>query len=154
MITGWTIPLRYDYYEGEEVYIKFNDESATAITENWLRQNLKIKLNPHKTNIAAQSFNNEKDFNNNNNNSYSKTRNEGDYPSELEISDVKWDPENVTARLKIWPKSLKSITGATLTVTIKNTKDYPKILLKHIIQLTKRHCQNNQSLFQQQYKQQ
>ncbi|AJR12312.1 Uncharacterised protein [Mesomycoplasma dispar] len=124
LITGWTIPLRYDYYEGEEVYIKFNDESATAITENWLRQNLKIKLNPHKTNIAAQSFNNEKNFNNNI--SYSKTRNEGDYPSELEISDVKWDPENVTARLKIWPKSLKSIIGATLTVTIKNTKDYPK----------------------------
>ncbi|MDW2911724.1 hypothetical protein R7W79_03580, partial [Mesomycoplasma ovipneumoniae] len=46
---AWSHPLRYDYYEGEQVYVRFNQEAGTAITEDWLKKNLKVQLIPHQT---------------------------------------------------------------------------------------------------------
>ncbi|MDW2913848.1 hypothetical protein R7X13_03475, partial [Mesomycoplasma ovipneumoniae] len=56
--SAWSHPLRYDYYEGEQVYVRFNQEAGTAITEDWLKKNLKVQLIPHQThgntNVANQ----------------------------------------------------------------------------------------------------
>ncbi|WP_341488149.1 hypothetical protein [Mesomycoplasma ovipneumoniae] len=47
--SAWSHPLRYDYYEGEQIYVRFNKEAGTAITMEWLKQNIKVELIPHTT---------------------------------------------------------------------------------------------------------
>uniref|UniRef100_UPI003080ADB8 hypothetical protein n=1 Tax=Mesomycoplasma ovipneumoniae TaxID=29562 RepID=UPI003080ADB8 len=47
--SAWSHPLRYDYYEGEQVYVRFNEEAGTAITLDWLKDNLKVELIPNRT---------------------------------------------------------------------------------------------------------
>ncbi|AJR12206.1 Uncharacterised protein [Mesomycoplasma dispar] len=131
LIRGWTIPIRYDYYEGEEVYIKFNPEAATAITKEWLKNNLSIKLNEFGATSSKNPDPNLKDLNNTSTISNGKV-----LPGQLEITEVEWDAKNVTAKLKLRPKSLKSIVGSTLTVTIKDTTKIDENPMSNSVSIT------------------
>ncbi|WNM14649.1 hypothetical protein [Mesomycoplasma ovipneumoniae] len=97
---AWSHPLRYDYYEGEQVYIKFNKEAGTAITLDWLKQNLKLELMPHRTHggaVASGQTNVEKELS-----SATKYQEKakGEFNTDVTLSDLKWDPEKTTATLK------------------------------------------------------
>ncbi|WP_341491107.1 DUF1410 domain-containing protein [Mesomycoplasma ovipneumoniae] len=121
---AWSHPLRYDYYEGEQVYIKFNKEAGTAITLDWLKQNLKLKLMPHRTHggvVTSGQQNVEKELSSASN---YEVKPKGEFNTEVTLSDLKWDPENTTATLKVQPRSLKSIVAATIKITIKDVTNY------------------------------
>ncbi|MDW2924568.1 DUF1410 domain-containing protein, partial [Mesomycoplasma ovipneumoniae] len=121
---AWSHPLRYDYYEGEQLYVRFNEQAGTAITMDWLKKNLKVELIPHQTHGNRNVQNQqpvEKDLSMVTN--YSPEQ-KGRFKSEVTLSDLKWDPERVTATFKLQPKTLKSIVGAQIKVTMKDINNY------------------------------
>ncbi|WP_341491763.1 DUF1410 domain-containing protein [Mesomycoplasma ovipneumoniae] len=121
---AWSHPLRYDYYEGEQVYIKFNKEAGTAITLDWLKQNLKLELIPHRTHIGAVTQgqrNVEKELSSA---AEYQEKAKGEFNADVTLSDLKWDPEKTTATLKVQPRTLKSIVAATIKITIKDVNNY------------------------------
>ncbi|WP_337897161.1 hypothetical protein, partial [Mesomycoplasma ovipneumoniae] len=121
---AWSHPLRYDYYEGEQVYVRFNEQAGTAITMEWLKQNLKAELIPHRTHGNANAPNQnpvEKDLSTVTD--YSPGQ-KGRFKGEVTLSDLKWDPKRVTATFKLQPKTLKSIVGAQIKVTMKDINNY------------------------------
>ncbi|MBG0730702.1 hypothetical protein [Mycoplasma sp. 'Moose RK'] len=148
--SGWSHPIRYDYYEGEQIYIKFNKEAATAINIDWLKNNLKLELIPHHSYSSSSIIsNNTTDFQSEATQGYSPLRVEREitkFKRYLTISDLKWDPETVTASLKIQPTNLKSIIGAQVKITIKNVNNYHLDPTKE--------CSTSQSGSQQQQQQQ
>ncbi|WP_337902447.1 DUF1410 domain-containing protein [Mesomycoplasma ovipneumoniae] len=122
--SAWSHPLRYDYYEGEQIYVRFNKEAGTAITLDWLKQNLKAELIPHRTHGNANTTNQnpvEKDLSTV---TYYSPEQKGRFKGEVTLSDLKWDPERVTATFKLQPKTLKSIVGAQIKVTMKDINNY------------------------------
>ncbi|WP_337896006.1 DUF1410 domain-containing protein [Mesomycoplasma ovipneumoniae] len=122
--SAWSHPLRYDYYEGEQVYVRFNEQAGTAITTDWLKNNLKVELIPHQTHGNRNVQNQqpvEKDLSTVT--SYSPVQ-KGHFKGEVTLSDLKWDPERVTATFKLQPKTLKSIVGAQIQITMKDINNY------------------------------
>ncbi|WP_341489889.1 hypothetical protein [Mesomycoplasma ovipneumoniae] len=121
---AWSHPLRYDYYEGEQIYVRFNQEAGTAITEKWLKDNLKVRLIPNTTHSGRQTAAQqpvEKELTNIG--SYSQ-KNRGQFNGDVVLSDLQWDPLKTTATFKLQPKSLKSIVGAQIQITIKDINKY------------------------------
>ncbi|MHA0271662.1 hypothetical protein ACXYXD_03510, partial [Mesomycoplasma ovipneumoniae] len=122
--SAWSHPLRYDYYEGEQIYVRFNKEAGTAITLDWLKNNLKVKLIPNTTHGGRQGANQqpvEKEL----------TRTGSYIPkppkqfnADLTLSDLEWDPLKTTATFKLQPKSLKSIVGAQIQITMNDINNY------------------------------
>ncbi|MDW2913912.1 hypothetical protein R7X13_03800, partial [Mesomycoplasma ovipneumoniae] len=51
-------------------------------------------------------------------------KSKGQFNQEVTLSDLKWDPERVTATFKLQPKTLKSIVGAQIKVTMKDINNY------------------------------
>ncbi|WP_337896249.1 DUF1410 domain-containing protein [Mesomycoplasma ovipneumoniae] len=122
--SAWSHPLRYDYYEGEQIYVRFNKEAGTAITLDWLKNNLKVKLIPNKTHGGRQGANQspvEKDLTSSG--SYTPKA-AGQFGSDVTLSDLQWDPLKTTATFKFQPKSLKSIVGAQIQITMKDINNY------------------------------
>ncbi|WP_337899056.1 hypothetical protein [Mesomycoplasma ovipneumoniae] len=122
--SAWSHPLRYDYYEGEQIYVRFNKEAGTAINIDWLKQNLKVRLIPNTTHSGTQTAAQqpvEKELTNIG--SYSQ-KNRGQFNSDVVLSDLQWDPLKTTATFKLQPKSLKSIVGAQIQITIKDINKY------------------------------
>ncbi|MDW2861809.1 hypothetical protein R7U32_02330, partial [Mesomycoplasma ovipneumoniae] len=123
--SAWSHPLRYDYYEGEQVYIRFNKEAGTAINKDWLKKNLKVKLIPNKTYSTTQSTNQnpvEKELTDAGK-QYSEKQ-EGQFNPNVVLSGLEWDPQKVTATFRLQPKSLKSIVAAQIQITIKDVTKY------------------------------
>ncbi|MDW2918751.1 DUF1410 domain-containing protein, partial [Mesomycoplasma ovipneumoniae] len=121
---AWSHPLRYDYYEGEQVYVRFNEQAGTAITMDWLKQNLEVELIPHRTHQNTHVANQqpvEKDLSTV---TTYQPKPEGQFNNDVVLSDLKWDPERVTATFKLQPKTLKSIVGAQIKVTMKDINNY------------------------------
>ncbi len=121
---AWSHPLRYDYYEGEQVYVRFNEQAGTAITMDWLKKNLKVQLIPHRTHGNTNVQNQqpvEKDLSTASN--YQQQQ-KGSFPTDVTLSDLKWDPQRLTATFKLQPKTLKSIVGAQIKVTMKDINNY------------------------------
>ncbi|WP_341515658.1 hypothetical protein [Mesomycoplasma ovipneumoniae] len=121
---AWSHPLRYDYYEGEQIYVRFNKEAGTAITLDWLKNNLKVKLIPNTTHGGRQGANQqpvEKDLTSSGSYTPKAARQFG---SDVTLSDLKWDPLKTTATFKFQPKSLKSIVGAQIQITMKDINNY------------------------------
>ncbi|WP_341491823.1 DUF1410 domain-containing protein [Mesomycoplasma ovipneumoniae] len=122
--SAWSHPLRYDYYEGEQVYVRFNEQAGTAITEDWLKKNLKVQLIPHQTHGNKSVTNQqpvEKDLSTV---TTYQPKAKGQFNQEVTLSDLKWDPERLTATFKLQPKTLKSIVGAQIKVTMKDINNY------------------------------
>ncbi|MDW2914359.1 DUF1410 domain-containing protein [Mesomycoplasma ovipneumoniae] len=122
--SAWSHPLRYDYYEGEQIYVRFNKEAGTAINEDWLKENLQVKLIPYTTHSGTQTANQQpvkKELTSVTN--YTEQP-KGQFNSEVVLSDLKWDPQKLTATFRLQPKSLKSIVGAQIQVTIKDVDNY------------------------------
>ncbi|WNM16184.1 DUF1410 domain-containing protein [Mesomycoplasma ovipneumoniae] len=122
--SAWSHPLRYDYYEGEQVYVRFNEQAGTAITMDWLKQNLEVELIPHRTHQNLNVVNQQpvKKFLSSVTN-YTQQQ-KGHFNNDVVLSDLKWDPQRVTATFKLQPKTLKSIVGAQIKVTMKDTNNY------------------------------
>ncbi|MDF9627881.1 hypothetical protein Q4497_03015 [Mesomycoplasma ovipneumoniae] len=121
---AWSHPLRYDYYEGEQIYVRFNQEAGTAITEKWLKDNLKVKLIPNTTHSGNQGQNQravEKELTNSGSYTPKPVR---QFNGDLTLSDLQWDPLKTTATFKLQPKSLKSIVGAQIQITMKDINNY------------------------------
>ncbi|MDW2915881.1 hypothetical protein R7Z46_03030, partial [Mesomycoplasma ovipneumoniae] len=124
MESAWSHPLRYDYYEGEQVYVRFNEEAGTAITLDWLKDNLKVKLIPNRTHSGPQSPNlNPVEKALTTSGGYSP-KSKGQFNNDVVLSDLKWDPQRVTATFKLQPKSLKSIVGAQIKITMNDKNKY------------------------------
>ncbi|MDW2906463.1 DUF1410 domain-containing protein [Mesomycoplasma ovipneumoniae] len=121
---AWSHPLRYDYYEGEQVYIKFNKEAGTAITLDWLKQNLKLELIPHRTHIGRVTHGQQDVTKKLSEAGQYVEKPEGEFNTDVTLSNLKWDPEKTTATLKVQPRSLKSIVAATIKITIKDVNNY------------------------------
>ncbi|WP_341500913.1 DUF1410 domain-containing protein [Mesomycoplasma ovipneumoniae] len=121
---AWSHPLRYDYYEGEQVYIKFNKEAGTAITLDWLKQNLKLELIPHRTHIGQRTHGQQDVTKQLSEAGTYQEKTKGDFNADVTLSNLKWDPEKTTATLKVQPRSLKSIVAATIKITIKYVNNY------------------------------
>ncbi|MDW2891201.1 DUF1410 domain-containing protein [Mesomycoplasma ovipneumoniae] len=121
---AWSHPLRYDYYEGEQVYIKFNKEAGTAITLDWLKQNLKLELIPHRTHIGKVTKGQENVEKKLSEAGSYHEKTKGEFNTDVTLSNLKWDPEKTTATLKVQPRSLKSIVAATIKITIKDVDNY------------------------------
>ncbi|WP_143825322.1 hypothetical protein [Mesomycoplasma ovipneumoniae] len=121
---AWSHPLRYDYYEGEQVYIKFNKEAGTAITLDWLKQNLKLELIPHRTHIGRVTTGQENVEKKLSEAGSYHEKTKGEFNTDVTLSNLKWDPEKTTATLKVQPRSLKSIVAATIKITIKDVNNY------------------------------
>ncbi|MDW2892893.1 DUF1410 domain-containing protein [Mesomycoplasma ovipneumoniae] len=121
---AWSHPLRYDYYEGEQVYIKFNKEAGTAITLDWLKQNLKLELIPHRTHIGRVTKGQENVEKKLSEAGAYHEKTKGEFNTDVTLSNLKWDPEKTTATLKVQPRSLKSIVAATIKITIKDVNNY------------------------------
>ncbi|MDW2910126.1 hypothetical protein R7W80_02950, partial [Mesomycoplasma ovipneumoniae] len=122
--SAWSHPLRYDYYEGEQIYVRFNKEAGTAINIEWLKNNLKVKLIPNKTHGGRQGANQnpvEKELTNSGSYQQKQAR---QFNRDVTLSDLKWDPLKTTATFKLQPKSLKSIVGAQIQITIKDINNY------------------------------
>ncbi|WP_341492315.1 DUF1410 domain-containing protein [Mesomycoplasma ovipneumoniae] len=122
--SAWSHPLRYDYYEGEQIYVRFNKEAGTAINIDWLKQNLKVRLIPNKTHSGNQGQNQrpvEKELTNSGSYTPKPAR---QFNDDLTLSDLQWDPLKTTATFKLQPKSLKSIVGAQIQITIKDINKY------------------------------
>ncbi|MDO6829976.1 DUF1410 domain-containing protein [Mesomycoplasma ovipneumoniae] len=123
MESAWSHPLRYDYYEGEQVYVRFNEEAGTAITLDWLKDNLKVELIPNRTHGGSSPNLNPVEKELTRSGSYSP-KSKGQFNSDVTLSDLKWDPQRVTATFKLQPKSLKSIVGAQIKITMKDKHKY------------------------------
>ncbi|MCN0157953.1 DUF1410 domain-containing protein [Mesomycoplasma ovipneumoniae] len=123
MESAWSHPLRYDYYEGEQVYVRFNEEAGTAITLDWLKNNLKVELIPNRTHGGSSSNLNPVEKELISSGSYSE-KPKGQFNNDVVLSDLKWDPQRVTATFKLQPKSLKSIVGAQIKITMKDKHKY------------------------------
>ncbi|MCP9306778.1 DUF1410 domain-containing protein [Mesomycoplasma ovipneumoniae] len=121
---AWSHPLRYDYYEGEQVYIKFNKEAGTAITLDWLKQNLKLELIPHRTHIGQRTHGQQDVTKELSEAGTYQEKTKGEFNTNVTLSNLKWDPEKTTATLKVQPRSLKSIVAATIKITIKDVDNY------------------------------
>ncbi|MDW2915995.1 hypothetical protein R7Z46_03615, partial [Mesomycoplasma ovipneumoniae] len=122
--SAWSHPLRYDYYEGEQIYVRFNKEAGTAINIEWLKNNLKVKLIPNKTHGGRQGANQnpvEKELTNSGSYQQKQAR---QFNRDVTLSDLKWDPLKTTATFKLQPKSLKSIVAAQIQITIKDINNY------------------------------
>ncbi|WNM13193.1 DUF1410 domain-containing protein [Mesomycoplasma ovipneumoniae] len=122
--SAWSHPLRYDYYEGEQIYVRFNKEAGTAINIDWLKNNLKVKLIPNKTHSGGNQPNQqpvEKDLSSVGTYNEKAIRNFG---GDVTLSDLQWDPLKTTATFKLQPKSLKSIVGSQIQITIKDINKY------------------------------
>ncbi|WNM16203.1 hypothetical protein [Mesomycoplasma ovipneumoniae] len=122
--SAWSHPLRYDYYEGEQVYVRFNEQAGTAITEDWLKKNLKVQLIPHQTHGNKSVTNQqpvEKDLSTV---TTYQPKQKGQFNNDVVLSDLKWDPQRLTATFKLQPKTLKSIVGAQIKVTMKDINNY------------------------------
>ncbi|MHA0305485.1 hypothetical protein ACXYXB_03415, partial [Mesomycoplasma ovipneumoniae] len=122
--SAWSHPLRYDYYEGEQVYVRFNEQAGTAITMEWLKQNLEVELIPHRTHQNTNVANQQpvkKALSTVTN--YTQQQ-KGQFNRDVVLSDLKWDPQRLTATFKLQPKTLKSIVGAQIKVTMKDTNNY------------------------------
>ncbi|MDW2930769.1 hypothetical protein R7X80_02815 [Mesomycoplasma ovipneumoniae] len=122
--SAWSHPLRYDYYEGEQIYVRFNKEAGTAINIDWLKNNLKVKLIPNTTHSGNQGQNQrpvEKELTNSGSYQQEQPRH---FKQDLTLSDLEWDPLKTTATFKLQPKSLKSIVGAQIQITIKDINNY------------------------------
>ncbi|WP_337898976.1 hypothetical protein, partial [Mesomycoplasma ovipneumoniae] len=122
--SAWSHPLRYDYYEGEQVYVRFNEQAGTAITTDWLRNNLKVKLIPHQTHSNTNAQNQqpvEKDLSSAGDYNAKAIRQFG---GDVTLSDLKWDPLKSTATFRLQPKTLKSIVGAQIQITMKDINNY------------------------------
>ncbi|MDW2911635.1 hypothetical protein R7W79_03065, partial [Mesomycoplasma ovipneumoniae] len=122
--SAWSHPLRYDYYEGEQIYVRFNKEAGTAINIEWLKNNLKVKLIPNKTHGGRQGANQnpvEKELTNSGSYQQKQAR---EFNRDVTLSDLKWDPLKTTATFRLQPKSLKSIVGAQIQITIKDINKY------------------------------
>ncbi|MDW2933708.1 hypothetical protein R7X53_03420, partial [Mesomycoplasma ovipneumoniae] len=121
---AWSHPLRYDYYEGEQVYVRFNEQAGTAITMDWLKENLEVELIPHRTHQNLNVVNQQpvkKALSTVTN--YTQQQ-KGHFNNDVVLSDLKWDPQRLTATFKLQPKTLKSIVGAQIKVTMKDTNNY------------------------------
>ncbi|MDW2907188.1 hypothetical protein R7W53_02670, partial [Mesomycoplasma ovipneumoniae] len=122
--SAWSHPLRYDYYEGEQIYVRFNKEAGTAINEKWLKENIKVKLIPNRTHRGGNQRNQdpvEKEL------SSVGTYNEKairKFGGDVTLSNLEWDPLKTTATFRLQPKSLKSIVGAQIQITIKDINKY------------------------------
>ncbi|MDW2934357.1 hypothetical protein R7038_03165, partial [Mesomycoplasma ovipneumoniae] len=122
--SAWSHPLRYDYYEGEQIYVRFNKEAGTAINEKWLKENIKVKLIPNRTHSGGNQHNQdpvEKEL------SSVGTYNEKairKFGGDVTLSNLEWDPLKTTATFRLQPKSLKSIVGAQIQITIKDINKY------------------------------
>ncbi|MFU0909565.1 DUF1410 domain-containing protein [Mesomycoplasma ovipneumoniae] len=122
--SAWSHPLRYDYYEGEQVYVRFNEQAGTAITMDWLKQNLEVELIPHRThgNVNVANQNPVKKALSSAGQYTQKSK--GNFNNDVVLSDLKWDPQRLTATFKLQPKTLKSIVGAQIKVTMKDINNY------------------------------
>ncbi|MHA0322490.1 hypothetical protein ACXYVC_03695, partial [Mesomycoplasma ovipneumoniae] len=121
---AWSHPLRYDYYEGEQVYVRFNEQAGTAITMEWLKQNLKAELIPHRTHGNTNVQNQNPVEKNLSTASNYQQQPKGSFPTDVTLSDLKWDPQRLTATFRLQPKTLKSIVGAQIKVTMKDINNY------------------------------
>ncbi len=122
--SAWSHPLRYDYYEGEQIYVRFNKEAGTAINLDWLKGNIQVKLIPNKTHGGQQGANQnpvEKDLSSAGTYNAKAIRKFG---GDITLSDLQWDPLKTTATFRLQPKSLKSIVGAQIKITIKDINKY------------------------------
>ncbi|MDW2931467.1 DUF1410 domain-containing protein [Mesomycoplasma ovipneumoniae] len=122
--SAWSHPLRYDYYEGEQIYVRFNKEAGTAINLDWLKQNIKVKLIPNRTHSGGNQRNQdpvEKELSSVGAYNQKEIRQFG---GDVTLSDLQWDPLKTTATFKLQPKSLKSIVGAEIQITIKDINNY------------------------------
>ncbi|MDW2923145.1 hypothetical protein R7X40_03575 [Mesomycoplasma ovipneumoniae] len=91
---------------------------------DWLKKNLKVQLIPHQTHGNANVANQqpvEKDLSTV---QEYQQKSKGQFNPEVTLSDLKWDPERVTATFKLQPKTLKSIVGAQIKVTMKDINNY------------------------------
>lgn len=91
---GWTIPISYKVYKGEKVKVQFNPEAATTIGPEWIKKNLKIKINNKEIQKIAV------------------------------LSDWNWNPELQIASADLRPYLLKTLIGASITVEIKNPEKF------------------------------
>ncbi|WP_341504328.1 hypothetical protein [Mesomycoplasma ovipneumoniae] len=121
---AWSHPLRYDYYEGEQVYVRFNEQAGTAITMDWLKQNLEVELIPHRTHQNTHVANQQPVKKALSTVTNYIQKNKGDFNTDVVLSDLKWDPQRVTATFKLQPKTLKSIVGAQIKITMKDINKY------------------------------
>ncbi|MDW2933014.1 DUF1410 domain-containing protein, partial [Mesomycoplasma ovipneumoniae] len=116
--SAWSHPLRYDYYEGEQVYVRFNEQAGTAITMEWLKQNLEVELIPHRTHQNTNVVNQQPVKKSLSTVTSYTQQQKGHFNNDVVLSDLKWDPERVTATFNLQPKTLKSIVGAQIKVTM------------------------------------
>ncbi|WP_044283878.1 hypothetical protein, partial [Mesomycoplasma ovipneumoniae] len=121
---AWSHPLRYDYYEGEQVYVRFNEQAGTAITMDWLKRNLEVTLIPHLTHQNTNVANQQPVTKPLSSVTTYTQKNKGDFNNDVVLSDLKWDPQRLTATFKLQPKTLKSIVGAQIKVTMKDINNY------------------------------
>ncbi|MDW2909388.1 hypothetical protein R7X09_02810, partial [Mesomycoplasma ovipneumoniae] len=121
---AWSHPLRYDYYEGEQVYVRFNEQAGTAITMDWLKQNLEVELIPHRTHQNTHVVNQQPVKKDLSTVTTYQPKSEGQFNNDVVLSDLKWDPQRVTATFKLQPKTLKSIVGAQIKITMKDINKY------------------------------
>ncbi|WP_341491244.1 hypothetical protein [Mesomycoplasma ovipneumoniae] len=122
--SAWSHPLRYDYYEGEQVYVRFNEQAGTAITEDWLKKNLEVTLIPHLTHQNTNVANQQPVTKPLSGVTTYTQKSKGDFNNDVVLSDLKWDPQRLTATFKLQPKTLKSIVGAQIKVTMKDINNY------------------------------
>lgn len=94
LIKGWTIPISYKVYRGEKVKVQLNPESVTTIGKEWLKTNLEVKINNQKIDTKAQ------------------------------LGEWDWNPELQIASADLRPYLLKTLIGATITVSIKNPEKF------------------------------
>ncbi|WP_404924517.1 hypothetical protein [Mesomycoplasma hyopneumoniae] len=94
LIKGWTIPISYKVYRGEKIKVQFNPESVTTITPEWLQKNLEVKINNEEIKNKAVLY------------SWS------------------WNPELQIASTDLRPYLLKTLIGATITVSIKKPEKF------------------------------
>lgn len=94
LIKGWTIPISYKVYRGEKVKVQLNPESVTTIGKEWLKTNLEVKINNQKIDTKAQ------------------------------LAEWDWNPELQIASADLRPYLLKTLIGATITVSIKNPEKF------------------------------
>ncbi|MDO6856762.1 DUF1410 domain-containing protein [Mesomycoplasma ovipneumoniae] len=121
---AWSHPLRYDYYEGEQVYVRFNEQAGTAITMEWLKKNLGVTLIPHLTHQNTNVANQQPVTKSLIDVTTYTQKSKGDFNNDVVLSDLKWDPQRLTATFRLQPKTLKSIVGAQIKVTMKDINNY------------------------------
>ncbi|ADQ90656.1 Putative uncharacterized protein [Mesomycoplasma hyopneumoniae 168] len=94
LIRGWSIPISYKVYKGEKIKVQFNQEVVTTINDEWLKNNLEIKINNQK--IINKAV----------------------------LSQWTWDPELQIASAELKPYLIETLIGAAITVEIKNPEKF------------------------------